>query len=680
MGAARLERWPGLDGLRGLAIAAVLVHHHDVRWLPGGFLAVSAFFTLSGFLITSLVLAERRESGQVRVAAFWARRLRRLAPVALLGAALATVVTIIAVPAGQQPGAIGDVRAGLVWVANWRFAAAEMPYFATDLVPSPALHLWSLSIEEQFYVAFPLVAALALRRRESWLAAVLVIVTALSLWRQLDLGASVRAYYGTDTRAAELAVGGLLAIGHRGLRTVVPRALVDAAGWIALAATLVLWVGVDGSGAALYAGGFTGIAVVSAVLVLGGVDGSRLPRALGSRPLVGLGRVSYGAYVFHLPLFVLLSAERTGLDGPALLVLRCVATVGLAAVVLRVLEDPVRRGALRPSVALPALVAAVTALALVPLALVDREVDLAADAPRVSVLNRPAVEHEDPPVEPTMSAVLDGAATTGATASPPVVPSTSHPSSGPASTVPVTTTTAPPPRALRIVIAGDSTSDPIAQGLARYGAETGKVEVIHVMLHGCVVLQGDHLRMREGMLMYPASCTTMIDKAKAAAIDHQADAIAVFVGSLQLADWRFDEQDDWRTILDPEIGTRYNAAMSATVARLVSSGVPVLWADLPLPDFDVEAYSETFGVPVTGGGPPTINDPARTTELNRRTAAVVTSQGARTLAFAGPLAGRDGVIEPRMRSDGLHLWPDVGFEIARAWLARDLRTAVGLTP
>jgi hypothetical protein len=227
-------------------------------------------------------------------------------------------------------------------------------------------------------------------------------------------------------------------------------------------------------------------------------------------------------------------------------------------------------------------------------------------------------------------------------------------------------------------VAGDSTSEPIAKGLARYGAESGKVEVIHVMLHGCVVLHGDHLRIRDGMNMYPPSCASMIDRARAAAIEHQADAIAVFTGSLQLADWAFDGQDTWQNILEPAMGARYDAAASAAVARLVSSGVPVLWADIPVPDFDVEAYSRTFGVPVTGSGPATINDAARTRELNRRTVAAVASGGGRGLAFAGPLAGPDGVVERGMRVDGLHLYDEVGYEVARSWLARDLRVAVGL--
>jgi len=194
------------------------------------------------------------------------------------------------------------------------------------------------------------------------------------------------------------------------------------------------------------------------------------------------------------------------------------------------------------------------------------------------------------------------------------------------------------------------------------------------------VLHGDYLRLREGMNLYPPSCASMIDQAVAAAVAHQADAIAVFLGTLHLADWRFDGQDAWRTILEPEIGARYDAAMSAAAARLVSSGVPVLWADVPLPDFDIEAYGRTFGIPITGSGPSTLNDPARTRELNRRTAAVVAPRGARLFAFAGPLAGPDGVIEPRLRVDGVHLYEEVGYEIAAAWLARDLRTAVGLAP
>jgi hypothetical protein len=229
-----------------------------------------------------------------------------------------------------------------------------------------------------------------------------------------------------------------------------------------------------------------------------------------------------------------------------------------------------------------------------------------------------------------------------------------------------------------VVVAGDSTSEAIAKGLARYGAESGKVEVIHVIQGGCSVLPGDYVRIREGMNLYPPSCSAMIDQAASAARQHGADAIAVFLGSMHLADWRVDRQETWRSILEADIGARLDRATANAVGRLVATGVPVLWADLPQPDFDIEAYSRTFGIPVTGGGPSPLNEPARTREVNRRTSAVVSAGGARYFPFAGPLAGPDGVIEDRMRSDGLHLWDEVAYEISKAWLAGDLRAAVGL--
>jgi len=172
---------PALDGLRGLAVAAVLAFHLGFSWAKGGFLGVSLFFTLSGYLITRLVVSERARTGTVSIRGFWARRLRRLLPASLLCLVLAMLTTKVALPAAQQASALGDIRAALFDVANWRFVVQNAPYVDATHVASPVLHYWSLAIEEQFYVLFPIVAAIALRRRRPVLAGIFTAVVAASL-------------------------------------------------------------------------------------------------------------------------------------------------------------------------------------------------------------------------------------------------------------------------------------------------------------------------------------------------------------------------------------------------------------------------------------------------------------------------------------------------------------------
>ncbi|MGH9274429.1 MAG: acyltransferase family protein, partial [Acidimicrobiales bacterium] len=295
--------WPGLDGLRGLAVAAVLLFHGGISWARGGFLGVSLFFTLSGFLITSIVVRERETTGRVSLTGFWARRARRLLPASILALLLAIVAVRLAVPFTQRVEALGDVKAAAVNLANWRFIWRGAVYADVTRLPSPVQHYWSLAIEEQFYIVYPVVAMFALRRRKV-LAAVLGAVVVLSTWRQLSIDDPARVYFGTDTRAAELAIGGLLALGrHRiaALATATWRRLPDALGLVALVATAILWSSLSDTSPGLSEGGFTGIALVSAALVFAAVEGQLLPKLLAVRPLVWLGVVSYGVYLYHFP-------------------------------------------------------------------------------------------------------------------------------------------------------------------------------------------------------------------------------------------------------------------------------------------------------------------------------------------------------------------------------------------
>jgi peptidoglycan/LPS O-acetylase OafA/YrhL len=354
-----------------------MAFHAGLGWAGGGLLGVDVFFVLSGFLVTSLLLAEEAGTGTIRLRRFWGQRARRLLPAlfVLLGA---MCVWARWQGSGIAPGQLrGDAISTLGYVANWHYLFSGQNYFVRFGAPSPLLHTWSLAVEEQFYWVWPLVVLVTLRRfgrrALGWVAGSLAVLSA-ALGATLYLaGASPdRLYYGTDTRAQSIMVGALLALlvppsGARSARhgqfgeasdsTAPPGGLLATGGgrWFLRGAGLVgagvLAVclhAVQGNGPFLYEGGFLLVAVATAVVVAVAVrlPGDPLSRALSWRPLRYTGRISYGLYLYHWPLFLVLNQARTGLNGPALLALRFGATFVAAGLSARFIEVPIRTGRL----------------------------------------------------------------------------------------------------------------------------------------------------------------------------------------------------------------------------------------------------------------------------------------------------------------------------------------------
>jgi peptidoglycan/LPS O-acetylase OafA/YrhL len=679
-GDRRLAYLPALDGLRGLAVAAVLLFHSDLAWAAGGFLGVSLFFTLSGFLITSLVVSERETTGRVSLRTFWARRARRLIPASVLALGLALLVTATVVPAAQRLEAVGDIRAALLNLANWRFIWRSAPYADLHLVPSPVQHYWSLAIEEQFYLAFPLIAALALRWRARGLAVALALLTGFALVRQLSLHDIDRVYFGTDTRAAELAIGGLLALGRNRISALVPAGrawLADLVGLPALLATLLLWWHVQQRDADLYRGGLVAVAVLSAVLIFGAVEGQALRRLLSLRPLVELGKISYGVYLFHFPMFMVLTPARTSLGAAPLLAGRLLVTLIVAVASYHLLERPIRTGqALSTRVAPFALAGAFALIAVVSLGMrqgTDGQDVTAATA--VTVV--PAV-----PVT---------AATVAADAATPTTTTVAPTPDGDAAASPPPTTTPPAPRAPRVVVVGDSTAGTNGAGLRQWGISTGRLEVATVSSSGCASLLGERFKVREGYEFVPHGCDVLFATAVDTARQLQADAFVVFIGSSQLADWKFSDLDGWHHVGEAEIDARYPPAVGRAVATLQESGIPILWADTPTPAWDLEVFGQQLGGgELPGTGPVTLNDPERAAHLNAMDRATVPVHPMATIwPYAAELAGPDGQIPQEVRPDGLHVSPEAMAQLADRSLFDALRTAYrtviatgapGLTP
>ncbi len=350
---------PALDGLRGIAVLAVLLFHAGVSWVPGGFLGVSTFFTLSGFLITTLLLGDHERDGTVELRSFWVRRVRRLLPASLAALAAVAVVGRFLMPPEAIGRLGGDMVAAVAYTANWRFVATGTSYADLFAAPSLVQHFWSLAIEEQFYLLFPVLALLALRRSRATLAVAAGVLAAAGIAAPWVFGYSVdRTYYGTDTRAPELLVGVLLALAWdtRPVRAAVRnptrfRLLVAGIGVVGLGSSVAAWGVLGLHTDALYLGGFAGYAVASAAVVAAATLPARsspVAAVLALAPLRWLGQISYGLYLVHWPLFLVLTPERTGWRGATLLGARLAGAVGVALVSHFVLERPIRRGSVIP--------------------------------------------------------------------------------------------------------------------------------------------------------------------------------------------------------------------------------------------------------------------------------------------------------------------------------------------
>jgi peptidoglycan/LPS O-acetylase OafA/YrhL/lysophospholipase L1-like esterase len=351
---------PGLDGLRALAVLAVVAYHLGLGWAPGGLLGVGVFFTLSGYLITDLLLGQWEVAGRLQLADFWRRRARRLLPaVFVMLAVVAAWVTLL--DRDQLVDIRGAVAASAAYVNNWWLIAQHSSYFAQFGPPSPLGHLWSLAVEEQFYLVWPWVLWLGLRwqrRRDvvprGLLAATLLLAAGSAVAMALLYHPGydpTRVYDGTDTRAFGVLIGAALAFvwpsRHLGSDvTATARAILDGVGAAGLAVIAVLIWRTSQYSPFLYHGGMVALSVATALVVGAAASpAGRIGRLLGVRPLRWIGVRSYGIYLWHFPIIVL-TTPPGGRDSMVRGMLQLAAAIGAAALSWRFVEEPVRRGAI----------------------------------------------------------------------------------------------------------------------------------------------------------------------------------------------------------------------------------------------------------------------------------------------------------------------------------------------
>jgi len=458
---------PALDGLRALSVLGVMLYHGGA--LTGGFLTIDVFFVLSGFLITSLLLGEWATRLTIRLGEFWTRRARRLLPALLVMLLGVAVYAKVFATAGEFANLRLDSLSTLFYVSNWHFIFGSSNYFSQTAQTSPLAHMWSLSIEEQFYIVWPPVVLVMLhlgRRlrpaRRLWPVMATAVVGALASAVEMRLlyrgGAGpslMRVYEGTDTRSQDILVGAALAIGmamwaqhrrtlpvaapprvrvrHRrvhpsagtvgdvpspslrrdyrrrgpGIKPITAweiesrpiRLALQALGWVALAAGLSLWSRLTGPPAFLFQGGYLlfalGVAVVIFVVVT--AQAAPLSRALGNPVFRYVGKISYGTYLWHFPLFALLDSARMHLFGYPLLAVRVATTLVVATGSYYLVEEPIRRGSMRTLTEWKAWLA--TTGAFLAVVLVTVAATLPATAEAASTVRVVGTQYSGPPVK-----------------------------------------------------------------------------------------------------------------------------------------------------------------------------------------------------------------------------------------------------------------------------------------
>ena len=358
--APRLGYIPALDGLRAVAVVAVLLYHGDQHWIPGGFLGVDVFMVISGYLITCLLLSDWREHGHIQMARFWMRRARRLLPAlfTVLGAISLYTLLFLQSDAAKLRG---EVVGALFYVENWYLIFRHQSYFESVGRPPLLQHLWSLAVEEQFYLLWPLILAGGLamwgNKRNRLLYAILagaVASSVLAAVLYVPYTDPSRVYYGTDTRASALLIGAALAFVWAPWRLSrrtgkgAP-ALLDAVGIIAIIGLLWLFLNTGEFQPSLYRGGFLVVALVTAIALAAVVHPAAkvAPFVLSLAIFRWIGVRSYGIYLWHWPVFMVTRPHvDVPITGLPLLVIRLTITIVLADLSFRYIEEPVRHGAI----------------------------------------------------------------------------------------------------------------------------------------------------------------------------------------------------------------------------------------------------------------------------------------------------------------------------------------------
>ena len=651
-----LRYQPAIDGVRALAVTAVLLFHGGISWMTGGYLGVSVFFTLSGFLITSLLLVEHERRGAVNARAFYARRARRLLPASLTCLLAVCVMAWVGWFRGVS-NIRRDVLGALFQVFNWVKLGSGESYADLTTMSSgfrrPLDHYWSLAIEEQFYWIWPVafLGIMALARRRGWKPLVIVAwLTALfavaapviaRVW-----GADA-AYWATPARIAEILAGSLLACWVTG-RTLSPRLA-----WCAPVALMLLVVACvvfpAGHGPA-YQGALPLVAACSALLVLGLQVEGPVRRLLSMRPFVGLGKISYGVYLYHWPVFVLIDRHGWHVAVGWLLLLKCAITLGVSLLSYFLVELPVRRAEwLVPRRTLVAAIAGTAvilgAVLLVPVTSTYYGVDSAAAAQAGFGTDSVA------PFSPLTTSITT---TT-------LHPSTSTASTSTAGTAGTTTTTVVmvPPRPVRILVMGDSTAEATGNGLVQWAVAHPKMAKVKIFAgFGCGLSSGGYLVLGKNEHNVDFYCLRYIHDITRTAATEKPDVVMLITTTWDVENRRLVRGGPVLTTADPALKASISRSFAALTDSLLATGVSrVVWIKEPPPV-----------VSLLGPGDPQ-GQATRHQVLYDIMDGIASSRPAvRTVDLAGWVKSQRLDADRKARPDASHWTPAVSLRIATDYL------------
>jgi peptidoglycan/LPS O-acetylase OafA/YrhL len=573
----RFRHIPALDGLRAVAVLCVMAYHAGVSWLPGGLLGVDVFFVLSGFLITSLLLSEKERSGRISLRSFWARRARRLLPaMVLLLCAVMAWATFLS-PATSRASLRGDAFSTLGYVANWRFILSGQGYFDHFGPQSPLLHTWSVAVEEQFYLLWPLLLLLVIRwrRRGVFMLAFLGAGASGAAMFLLSLHGTNpdRLYYGTDTRALPLLLGCALAsvrpsdgfsesisrmTSVAGAR--VSKTALHVLGLAGAAGLAYCWFRVADRSVWLYRGGFAVVAASAAALLLSCADAPRGPlaRLLSLRPLRYIGAISYGLYLAHWPIFQYLTHARIHQSGAALLGIRFAATFVVAVLSYHLIEQPIRRGAFSVSWfrrRVPWL-PRVVSRAFMPLT------SLLVVGGLITGLTL------------TTRTTTQQLAAAGAT--PETAPSTQPPDPKPPALN--SAQLAALNRPIRVLVEGDSLAETLAVGLGDEGKKYN-YQSYNLGKLGCGVATGGPIRDARGEIAASASCDSWPTFRAADVRIYDPDVAVLLTGRWEVLDRMYDGQ--WMHVGEPTFDNYLASRLDQAINVLSAGGAKVLVLTTP---------------------------------------------------------------------------------------------------